>query len=408
MSKKLISTELVRATLRQPPDHVIDYRDRKVPGFVLRARPTGVHSWRVQLPDRSWVSLGRLDEVALADAREAAQTHRAKARLGETAPKRLAGDDLSLAQFLDDQYAPWMRVTHQGRTGQVERIRSAFGALLELKLTELTAARIDGWRAARRSHRQRGVKSAPRHVSGSTMNRDIAALQAALSRAVEWGALSINPVRRMRRSTEDESAVVRYLSADEEDRLRTALEQRDERRRTARASANAWRRDRCYEPWGTFGAYTDYLTPLVLLALNTGLRRGELLQLIWGDIDTGKGMLTVRGTGAKTGQTRHVPLNSEARDVLDKHRPVNAGVARFVFPSATGTERIKYVRKGWAGVLKRARVQRFRFHDLRHTFASKLVMAGIDLNTVRELLGHGSTSMTLRYAHLAPEHVAAR
>ena len=246
MSKKLISTELVRTTQRQAPDRVVDYRDPKVPGFVLRARPSGVHSWRVQLPDRTWVSLGRLDEVSLADAREAAQTHRAKAKLGETLPKRVADDGLTLRRFLDEHYEPWMRATHQGRTGQVERIRWAFGAMLDVKLTDLTAARIDRWRATRRSHRRTNEGQESAKVSGSTMNRDLAALQAALSRAVEWNALSTNPIRRMRRSTEDESGVVRYLSAEEEHGLRSALAQRDDTRRAARESANTWRRERDY------------------------------------------------------------------------------------------------------------------------------------------------------------------
>lgn len=75
------------------------------------------------------MSLGRLDEVTLADAREAAQTHRAKAKLGETTPKRLANDDLTLRRFLDEHYEPWMSATHHGRTGQVARIRWAFVAL---------------------------------------------------------------------------------------------------------------------------------------------------------------------------------------------------------------------------------------------------------------------------------------
>jgi integrase len=68
---------------------------------------------------------------------------------------------------------------------------------------------------------------------------------------------------------------------------------------------------------------------------------------------------------------------------------------------------LAYIRKAWRGVLNAALVEAFRFHDLRHTFTSNLVMAGVNLNTVRELLGHKSVAMTLRYAHLAPEHKAA-
>jgi integrase len=297
----------VRQVKRQPPDSVVDYRDPKQPGFVLRARPSGVHSWRVQLPDRSWISLGRLDDVALADAREAAQTRRAQASLGETPTRRKAAGDLTLRKFLDEHYEPWMKATYRGNTGQVERIRYAFPDFLDLALSDITAARIDRWRATRRHRRSKESTSKAAPVAGSTMNRDLAALQAGLSRAVEWGRLSRNPVRKMKRSTEDESAVVRYLSDDEEKGLRKALASRDTARRAARESANVWRRERGYELWPVHGAYTDHVTPLVLLALNTGLRRGELLRLAWRDVDVKRRLLTVRGTGAKTGQSRHVP-----------------------------------------------------------------------------------------------------
>ena len=81
MSQLTISTELVRRVRHHSPSKTTDYRDERVPGFVLRARPSGIHSWRVQLPDRRWLTLGRVDEIALSDAREAAQQRRAKAAL---------------------------------------------------------------------------------------------------------------------------------------------------------------------------------------------------------------------------------------------------------------------------------------------------------------------------------------
>jgi integrase len=118
-------------------------------------------------------------------------------------------------------------------------------------------------------------------------------------------------------------------------------------------------------------------------------------------------ILTVRGEGAKTGQTRHVPLNSEAIRVMKAWRSPVVEAAWLVFGGASETAPLFAVKKAWRGVLNAAKVTSFRFHDLRHTFASKLVMSGVDLNTVRELLGHKSLTMTLRYAHLAPEHKAA-
>jgi integrase len=121
--------------------------------------------------------------------------------------------------------------------------------------------------------------------------------------------------------SEDENAVVRYLSDDEERRLRRALIARDNARRAGRESANKWRRERGYKELAAYGTYSDHVTPLVLLGLNTGLRRGELLQLRWCDLDIARRMLTVRGEGAKTGRTRHVPLNREASRALKAWRP---------------------------------------------------------------------------------------
>jgi len=409
MPNATITTELVRQLRHQRPSRVTDYRDPKLPGFVLRARPTGIHSWRVQLPDRRWLTLGRVDEIALSDAREAAQQRRAKAALGEAIPTRRPTSEATLRTFLADTYEPWMKATYGKRCDQVPMIRAAFRELLDLKLSDLSTGRIDRWRSQRRSHHpSQATKTKVREVSRATINHNISGLRAALARAVEWGVLSMMPLGKIKRKKEDENAIVRYLSADEETRLRAALNARDKTRRAARESANAWRRGRGYDEWPAFGTYTDHLTPLVLVAVNTGLRRGELLQLRWRDVDLQRRMLTVRGEGAKTGQTRHVPLNSEAARALGVWKPAPACAANWcVFSGADSSAPLAAIKKPWMAILKAAKVSSFRFHDLRHTFASKLVMAGIDLNTVRELLGHKSLAMTLRYAHLAPEHKAA-
>lgn len=410
MSQLTISAGLVRHLREHPPSVVIDYRCPALPGFVLRARPSGIHSWRVQLASRRWLSLGRLDEVALGEARHAAQARRAQAALGQDIPRRKPAPCVTLRKFLDDTYEAWMKSTYGNRTYQVASIRAAFRDLLDLPLSKFTTGRVDRWRTMRKyRHASADAPAAlrSREVSRTTIKNNIAALRAALNRATEWGIVSAMPLGRIKLRMTDENAVVRYLTADEEARLRAALAARDDRRRAARESANAWRRDRNYKEFPRYGSYTDHITPIVLLALNTGLRRGELLHLRSHDIDLQRRILTVRGEDTKTRQTRHVPLNSEAANVLRVWAPPLCDGEEYVFGGAEQLKPLVAIRKTWVAVIQAAAVNRFRFHDLRHTFASKLVMAGVDLNTVRELLGHKSVAMTLRYAHLAPEHKAA-
>jgi integrase len=113
-------------------------------------------------------------------------------------------------------------------------------------------------------------------------------------------------------------------------------------------------------------------------------------------IDFNHQLLTVEGPDSKTRQTRHVPLNTEAMSVLKRWREQVSNGPR-VFDIATG------FKTAWMHVLKRANVAKFRWHDLRHHFASRLVQRGVPPNTVRDLLGHSSIAMSLRYAHLAPD-----
>jgi len=144
---------------------------------------------------------------------------------------------------------------------------------------------------------------------------------------------------------------------------------------------------------------------MVLLSMNTGLRQGELFNLTWENIHFKQAQLTIGGAQAKSGKTRHIPLNSAALKLLTTWYDQAGDTTGLIFPSKT-KHPFNNVRKAWQGALTQADIHHFRWHDLRHHFASKLVMAGVDLNTVRELLGHADIKMTLRYAHLGPEHKA--
>jgi integrase len=223
---------------------------------------------------------------------------------------------------------------------------------------------------------------------------------------VEWDVLDENPLQKLRPIRTDHLSRARYLTEKEERSLRRTLRERDEQLRQRRDNGNKWRRDRHQAALPDLAArfFSDYLRPMVLLTVNTGLRRGEVLQLKWSDVDLLQRKVIIRGDNAKSGKTRHVPLNDEAVATLQRWQP-SAKATGWVFPARDGG-RLTSIKTSWKRVLKNAAIADFRWHDLRHHFASRLVMKGVDLNTVRELLGHSDLSMTLRYAHLSPEHKA--
>ena len=149
-----------------------------------------------------------------------------------------------------------------------------------------------------------------------------------------------------------------------------------------------------------------HLKPIVIVALNTGLRKGNILNLKWSNIDLKNGFILIDMT--KNGERLEIPINETLRQTLkDLPRLLDNGYL-FYDPKTDKPDTVLKpytdVKRSFASACRRAKITDFHFHDLRHTFASHLVMAGVDLTTVKELLGHKDIKMTLRYAHLAPSH----
>jgi integrase len=310
-------------------------------------------------------------------------------------PKGKAGDVKTLEDFLTMRYTEVIE-DRKAKDATLAAIRAVFKDLLDKPLAAITS-----WHMAQFKARRKKAGIAP-----ATINRDLDRIRAALNSAVKLKLLASNPVVGVDR-LKVENERVRYLLADEEKRLRKALIERDTERRQQRASGNAWAKVRGYNArhaW-TKDEYTDHLAPLVLVAINTGLRRGELFGLTWGRVNLERAQLEVAASTAKTGKVRHVPLNAEALDVLTRWKRQGSGEG-LVFPGGEAT-RLTNINKAWASLVQAAEIEDFHFHDLRHHFASRLMMTGADLYTVSKLLGHSDPNMTQRYAHLSPEHNAA-
>jgi integrase len=405
-----ITTRLVKSLAPQIEPYEIF--DTELTGFILRVQPSGHMSYylayRTPEGHRGRLRLGRADALSVAQARDLALKHAARVIAGEDiqAARQKAREEVqnarlqTLGGFLEHKYGPWLRAERPEKRRSVEtlqRLQANFAALLDRPMVEISPWIIEKWRAEQRKCGK----------AQSTINRDFTVLRTVLSKAVLWKVLASHPLESLKPLKVDIAGRLRYLTLEEEARLRDALHQRDAEIKAARARGNAWRRGRGYAELPTLEKhrYSDHLTPMVLLALNTGMRRGELFSVCWADVNFQTKTLTVRGKTAKSGQTRYIPLNSEALQVLMVwyQQTLREGL---VFPGKKGG-RLDNVRKAWARVLKAADIRGFRWHDLRHTFASKLVMAGVPLNTVRELLGHTTPAMTLRYAHLAPDHKAS-
>jgi len=275
------------------------------------------------------------------------------------------GPGVTLAQAADRYLASKARKrTIDADRRQLELLKAEFGA--ETPLAEITASRISEYKAKRLAAVRKigqGGAAVDRRLTAAAVNRPLALLRHLLRLAhEEWEAIEAVPRIRLEKEPQGR---LRWLTQDEITRLlEAATKSRNKELRAA-----------------------------VILALNTGLRLGELLGLTWERVDLSRGVIRLELT--KSGRRREVPLNSESYEALVTLTPKPSG---RVF-------RTRSVRKAYENAVANAKLDDVNFHTLRHTFASWAVMRGVSLKELQELLGHSSLAMTMRYAHLAPERL---
>ena len=276
---------------------------------------------------------------------------------GRFFPEHIRHREVLLADMIDDYLA---RATNLRAASEYER----YGRYWKTALRGHTLAQIVP------GDIERYIVKRLQGAAPATVNRELSFLRRVFNVAIADGKAERNPLRGVRFLKENNQRV-RFLTDDEEAALRKEL------------SADHWR--------------------FVVVALHTGLRRGEQFGLRWEHVDFANGILTV--PRSKHGEVRRVPMNTLVRETL-RTLPSRMKSA-YVFPSKTGVTAlgaVNFAERIFRLAVQRARLQNFHWHDLRHTFASRLTMAGVDLRTVQELMGHKTVTMTLRYSHLSPEH----
>jgi integrase len=323
-----------------------------------RARQTGAFSYRVQVRLK-----GQTLSATFATKSEA-RTWATKVESGiqrQHAPN--PGTHVTLGELLEryrHDVLPNKRVRTQAN--QAQHLAWWTRTLGPRPMADVTPARLGMCRDELAQERSAG-----------TVNQYLRTLSHAFTVATrEWGWLEANPLRRVQYLPEPRGRV-RFLSDDERRRLLEAC----------RASPNRM------------------LYPVVVLALATGCRKMEVLGLTWQQVDLGRAMITLLDT--KNGEPRSIPVTGQAFAVMQGHAKVRRLDTALVFPRADGRRPVD-VRHAWYEALRRAGVDDFRFHDLRHSTASYLAMNGATLVEIADVLGHKTLSMVKRYSHLSEAH----
>jgi len=338
-----------------------DVKPRRNPRGVYEKYP-GSGEWWIRFAD----TMGRLRREK-AGTKSAALTlyrkRKTEALQGKKLPESLRTPMVSFAELAHDAlvYSKTHKRTYEDDLLRMPRLLAAFR---ERPADSITPQDLE-------HHLTQSAEESD--WAPATVNRYRALVSIVFRLGIENGKVKENPARLVKHRQVNNSRT-RWLAPEEEVRLRVAIQ----------------------------AGCPEHL-PELDLALNTGLRLSELYGLTWENVNVSRRVLTV--PRSKNGETRHVPLNSAALAALTELRNRGEGTGP-VIRNPQG-EPLAGPRYWFEPAVGRAKIRAFSWHCLRHTFASRLVMAGVDLRTVQELLGHKSIAMTVRYSHLSPTHTLA-
>lgn len=454
----------------QPNGNKSFYYQFRRPAFV-KNRKTGESTLKKHATTR--VCLGRTDDITIKQARDKARlvrdtvraarraeltgnnvielVHQALLGLDTPAKKLEARQEKerqcpTVEQFIDGEYVRFKRIdqglktfqddretqrlkyvlsvlAHAPKKGDAKRINGDPKLnLLTKKLDEIDSRLIRQWKVARLLRPSDRTGRPPSRV---TVQRELMMMRAMFDAAYMLRHIDSNPLveerrKKIKKKTFKSKKREGLLTTAQENRLMKALAVREDRLRSRRQAANefAEKEGGRTRPELPDDKYVDFLQPMILIAINTGLRFGEIASLSWENVhltnstgDENRNYLTI--LDPKNGEELDMPLNSDAMRVLrlwqvwpGKNVP-SIDKKSLVFTDRKGKKLVD-IRRFWLPVFQKAGLPKgYRFHDLRHHFASKLVSMGKPLFAVQALLNHSNPKMTERYAKHAPEYLAS-
>jgi integrase len=328
-------------------------------------------------------------EISLTEARK--QTLAAKAKIAQGSDpqeelKQAKAQQMSLEEFIADRYKPYLEANHTDPKASLWVLEVCFKQLLKVPMEELTLNDVERWR---NKHKE---------LAAATVNRRIGALKASLEKARLWGFITSNPIANWQKVKVPKEPVV-FLAEAQVQALFEALAARDQKKRSQRNSHNYWKKKRGQELLPNYDEleilFSDYLTPLVVLVLNTGLRFGEAINLKWPDINNN----VITAKSSKTGNFRYIPLTTDCQTMLtelQRLNEANSGRATSnVFVDEKGTP-LSSVKTAWNNI-RRELSFNCDFRMLRRTFGSRLIEKGVPVYHVSQLMGHTNVQTTQRW-----------
>lgn len=312
------------------------------------------------------IVLGEFPAVSVADARERGNEFKNMISKGldPMSERNKQSDAVTFAEFAEKEYIPYAKENKKSWKDDVGKIEgdmlAAFG---KLPLSAITTRDVQRY--------QTKIKV---RTSSSTANRHYSLLTRMFSLAIQWQFVEKNPCKAVNKLKEA-GGKERYLSNDELKRLLAAL-------------------DRAEQSPSTYA---------IRFLLFTGMRMSEALQLLWCDVDLGAGSVFLADT--KSGKSRTLILNDLAKNILETMKGLQRN--KFVFFGLGPKGHLTSPRRAFEVAKQESGIINFRVHDLRHTFASICINDGNNIESIRKLLGHSSSQMTQRYAHLGDRELKA-